>query len=301
MRAVTFSSYGPPEVLRLTDIPDPHAAEGQVRVRVRAAGVQPFDTKMRSGQIDLPVTFPQMLGNEFAGVVDEVGDGVSGVSVGDEVLGWAFMCCYAECVAVSAKRIVPKPAGVPWEVAGVLSASGQTAYSALQELGIGPGVTVLIHAAAGGVGTFAVQLAREWGAAVIGTASERNHDYLRSLGATPVTYGAGMVERVRAAAPGGVDAALDGAGGAALRASAEIVADRNRIGTLVDPVLAEELGVRALQGKRSVARLADLVDLYVRGKLRVQIAKAFPLERAADAHREVEGGHVRGKVVLTVE
>lgn len=301
MRAVTFSSYGPPEVLRLTDVPDPHAAEGQVRVRVRAAGVQPFDTKVRSGQIDIPATFPQMLGNEFAGVVDEVGDGVSGVSVGDEVLGWAFMCCYAECVAVSAKRIVPKPAGVPWEVAGVLSASGQTAYSALQELGIGPGVTVLIHAAAGGVGTFAVQLAREWGATVIGTASERNHGYLRSLGATPVTYGEGMVERVRAVAPGGVDAALDGAGGAALRASVEIVGDRNRIGTLVDPALADELGVRALQGKRSVARLADLVDLYVRGKLRVQIAKTFPLEQAADAHREVEGGHVRGKVVLTVE
>jgi NADPH:quinone reductase-like Zn-dependent oxidoreductase len=196
---------------------------------------------------------------------------------------------------------VTKPHNMPWEVAGVMSASGQTAHTALKELGVGNGETVLIHAAAGGVGTIAVQLAVAWGAKVIGTASERNHDYLRSLGAIPVSYGDGLVERVRSLAPNGVDASLDAAGGDALYASVEVVENKDRIGTIAAFDLVEKLGVRALRSQRSATRLAELADLYAKEKLHIHIRKTFPLVQAAEAHREVETGHGRGKVVLMVD
>lgn len=304
MRAVAFSSYGPPDVLRVMEFDDPQAGIGQVRVRVKAAGVQPFDWAVRSSGWTPPgltVHFPQVLGNEFTGVVDQIGDGVTGFSVGSEVLGWALMACYAEYVVVSIDQIVHKPQNMPWEEAGVITASGQTAHTALKELGVGKGDIVLIHAAAGGVGTFAVQLARAWGATVIGTASERNHDYLRLLGAIPVTYGDGLVDRVRALTPNGVDAALDAIGGGALHSSLELIKNKNRIGTLVEYAAAEQLGVRCIRSQRAKVRLAELVELYVQGKLHPYIWKSFPLYQAADAHREVETGHVRGKVVLTVD
>lgn len=303
MKAVAFSSFGPPEVLQVMEFDNPQAGSGQVRVRVKAAGVQPYDWGVRSGLTPRGVTieFPQVLGNEFAGVVDQIGEGVTDFLVGDNVLGWAVLACYAEYVVVRADQVVKKPDTMPWDVASVMSAaSGQTAHTALQTLSVGQGDTVLIHAAAGGVGTVAVQLAKAWGATVIGTASERNHDYLRSLGAIPVTYGDGLVDRVRALAPNGVDAALDAIGGEALQASIELVKNRERIGTLVSFELAQELGVKTIFSQRSKSRLAELIDLYVQGKLNIHISKSFPLEQAADAHREVETGHVRGKVVLTV-
>jgi NADPH:quinone reductase-like Zn-dependent oxidoreductase len=188
---------------------------------------------------------------------------------------------------------------MPWEEAGALSASGQTAHTALEDLGVTEGETILVHAAAGGVGSAAVQIARALGATVVGTAREANHDYLRSLGAIPVAYGDGVVERVRTLAPRGVDAALDAIGGDAPAASLALVADPDRVGTLVDVGAAERLGVRALRSRRSADRLRALVDLWRRGALRVQVSRALPLERAAEAHREVEAGHVRGKIVLT--
>jgi NADPH:quinone reductase-like Zn-dependent oxidoreductase len=203
-------------------------------------------------------------------------------------------------VVVSVDQVVSRPAALSWEVAGGLSGAGQTAHLAMAELGVGAGDTVLIHAAAGGVGTVAVQLARARGATVIGTAREPNHAYLRSLGAIPVSYGGGLVERVQALAPTGVDAALDGAGGDALQASLALVANRDRILTLVEHGLAEQRGVRVIQGQRSAARLAALVDLCVQEKLRIQIREAFPLQQAADAHRAVETRHGHGKIVLTV-
>lgn len=304
MRAVVFSSYGPPDVLQVIDVDDPQAGAGQVRVRVKAAGVQPFDARFRGGLFGqyVPVHFPQTLGTEFAGVVDRVGEGVTGFSVGSEALGYVWQAAYAEHVVVGVDQIVVKPPAMPWEEAGVLSASGQTAHTALQELGVGTGDTVLIHAAAGGVGTFAVQLARAWGATVIGTASERNHDYLRSLGAIPVTYGEGLVDLVRAAAPQGVDAALDAHGGdEAAQVSVELVADRTRIGTLAAYNAAERLGIKLIGTQRSAARLAELVDLYAQGRLKVFIHRTFPLDQTAQAHREVETGHVRGKVVLMID
>ncbi|MFJ2867229.1 NADP-dependent oxidoreductase [Kitasatospora sp. NPDC087314] len=301
MKAVTVTRSGGPEVLRVTEVPDPEPGPGEVRVRVFAAGVQPVDLAIREGfrPPGLAVEPPFVLGNEFAGVVDRIGPGAGGRRIGDEVLGFGFLNGQAEFVTVDPARLVARPAGMPWEQAGSLSASGQTAHLALTLLGVGPGDTVLVHGASGGVGTVAVQLARAWGATVIGTASEPNHDYLRELGAIPVAYGEGLVERVREAAPQGVDAAFDAAGRGALEASVELVADRSRIGTVVDYAGAERLGVRPLRGERTAERLAELVKLWEAGELRLEVAEALPLERAADAHRLVATGHVRGKVVLT--
>ncbi|HJD81287.1 NADP-dependent oxidoreductase [Kitasatospora aureofaciens] len=301
MKAVTVPGPGGPEVLRVTEVPGPEPGAGEVRVRVYAAGVQPVDLAIREGFRPPGMTAepPFVLGNEFAGVVDRLGPGVDGRRVGDQVLGFRLLGCQAELVAVDAAQLVAKPAGMPWEQAGALSASGQTAHLALTLLGVGPGDTVLVHGAAGGVGTVAVQLARAWGATVIGTASERNHDYLRELGAVPVTYGEGLVERVRAVAPQGVDAAFDAAGRGALAASVELVADRDRIGTVVDYPEAERLGVRGLRGPRTAERLAELVRLWEAGGLGLEIAETLPLEKAEEAHRLVATGHVRGKVVLT--
>ncbi|MQA88114.1 MAG: zinc-binding dehydrogenase [Streptosporangiales bacterium] len=300
MKAVVFGRHGPPEVLEIVDLEEPLPGPGQVRVRVRAAGIQPFDVGVRRGSLSFPVSFPQRLGNEFSGVVDRVGEGVGEWSEGDEVLGWAFMASLAEYAVAGVDALVRKPAGMPWDVAGAMSSSGHTAYTALRELGVGSGDTLLVHAAAGGVGTVAVQLARAWGAEVIGTASEANHEYLAGLGATPVAYGDGLVERVRAAAPGGVDAALDAVGGQALRESLALVWDRDRIATLVDHDLADELGVRGVRARRSLEQLEELVALYEKGALRIAIRATFPLEGIVDAHRLVETGHGRGKVVVTL-
>jgi NADPH:quinone reductase-like Zn-dependent oxidoreductase len=302
-RAVAISSFGSPEVLQVIEVDPPQAGPGQVRVQIKAAGIQPADYAVRTGWTPpgLTITFPQILGNEFAGLIDQVGEGVTGFSVGDEVIGFQGLSGYAEYAAVSVEQIVAKPAGMPWEVAGGFSASAQTAHVGLEQLGVSAGDTVLIHGAAGGVGTVAVQLATLYGATVIGTASARNHDYLRELGAIPVTYGDGLVERVRAVAAQGVDAAFDAAGRGALEASVELVKDRGRIGTIVDYARVQELGVVGIRGPRTATRLAGLVDLYAQGKLRIEVAGTFPLERAADAHREGETGHVRGKIVLTVE
>ncbi|MFC5664799.1 NADP-dependent oxidoreductase [Kitasatospora misakiensis] len=300
MKAVTVPRFGGPEVLRVTAVPDPSPDPGQVRVRVYAAGVQPVDLAIREGRAPLGMELTPGLipGNEFAGVVDAVGAGVHDWAVGDEVLGFRLLGCAAELVVADATQLVRKPAGMPWEHAGALSASGQTAHLALSTLKVGAGDTVLVHGATGGVGTVAVQLALAWGATVIGTASARNHDHLRELGAIPVGYGEGLVERVRAVAPQGVDAAFDAAGRGALEASVELVADRSRIGTVVDYAAAGRLGAVGIRGQRTAARLAGLVALWEAGGLRMEIAEAFPLERAADAHRLVGTGHVRGKVVL---
>ncbi|MEV8638837.1 NADP-dependent oxidoreductase [Streptosporangium sp. NPDC051023] len=302
MKAAAFSEFGGPEVLRVVELPTPEAGEGQVRVRVRAAGVQPYDVALRQGWMPQGAMDgrPRVPGNEFSGVVDQVGPGVSGVSAGDEVLGFTTLNCYAEYVVVPWENVTAKPVNMPWEVAGGFTAGTQTAHLALGQLGVGEGDTVLVHAAAGSVGTAAVQLARLWGATVIGTAREENHDYLRSLGAVPVAYGEGLLERVRTLAPGGVTAVLDGAGGDALDVSLKLV-KADRIVTLVEHGKAEELGVQVVQGVRLASRLAELADLYARGELTFHVRRTYPLERAADAHREIEARHGWGKVVLVVD
>jgi enoyl reductase len=302
-KVLVFNEYGGPEVLGIIEVEMPKPGPNQIRVRVKAAGVQPFDCLFRSGAARqwVPAVFPQRLGNEFAGIVDAVGEGVATVSVGDEVIGWAMLGSIAEQVVVATSDVVAKPANMPWHEAGALSASGQTASTALDRLRVGEGDTVLIHAAAGGVGSFAVQIAKARGAAVIGTASEKNHDYLRSLGATPVVYGNGLVERIRGVAPHGVDAALVAVGSdEALHASLELTRDKTRIGSIAFQPLAAKLGIAHLSTERSASRLCALTKLYAEGKLRITVQRTYRLEEAADAHRMVEGGHVRGKIAFVV-
>lgn len=300
--AIMFSAFGGPEVLTAHRLDEPVAGPGEVRVRVRVAGVNPVDARVRRGEFTAVVQarFPQGLGNEFAGVVDQIGPGVDGVEVGAEVLGFTNARAYTEVLTVPATQIVAKPAGLPWTVAGSLSAVSQAAYNALRWLRVAEGETLVIHAAAGGVGTIATQLATQWGARVIGTASERNHDYLRSLGAVPVRYGDGLADRIRALAPDGVDAALDAVGGAALDVSLDLIADRTRIGTIADHARGRALGVPEMRWERSTATLALLADLHAKGALTLPV-KTYPLMEAVAAHRELDAGHVRGKLALVVD
>ncbi|HEX5596948.1 MAG TPA: NADP-dependent oxidoreductase [Micromonosporaceae bacterium] len=303
MKAAALTSFGGPEVLALMDVPIPQAGPGQVRVRVRSAGVNHFDTAIRQGWAppSVDTSFPLIPGNEFAGVIDQVGEGVTGNTLGDEVLGFCILGGYAEYVVVSPKQLVPKPENLAWDIAGGFAVNGIGAHLCLSEVRVARGDTVLIHAAAGALGTFAVQLALAWGAAtVIGTASEANHAYLRSIGAVPVTYGADMSDQVRSVAPGGVDAVMDNAGGDALRASVELVKDKNRIRTMIDDEIAAELGIPTLAPKRSSEQLETVAELYARGKIKLHIRQAFPLAEAAAAHRSIETGHGRGKIVLLI-
>jgi NADPH:quinone reductase-like Zn-dependent oxidoreductase len=302
MKAAAFETAGPPEVLRLLEVPAPQAGPGQVRVRVKAAGVQPYDAAVRGGwqPPGAPRLSPGIPGNEFAGVIDQVGEGVRGFSAGDPVLGFTTLTAYAEYVVVPDGQVARKPDGVPWEVAGALTSGVQTADIALENLAVGPGDTLLVHGAAGSVGTAAVQIARSRGARVIGTARADNHDYLRTLGAEPVEYGPGLADRVRALAPEGVTAALDGAGGDALEVSLDLVEDRSRILTLVEHAKAEELGVRVVVGERLATRLAHYANLYAEGTFTFLIRRTYDLADAAQAHKEIETGHGRGKLAILV-
>ncbi|WP_017584840.1 NADP-dependent oxidoreductase [Nocardiopsis ganjiahuensis] len=302
MRAAAIDAFGPAEALTVRDLPLPSAGTGEVLVRVRTAGVQPTDAAIRAGWTPPGATigFPQILGNEFAGIVAEVGPGAVGFAVGDEVAGYRVLGCYAEYVNVPAEQVVHKPAGVSWLTAGALSASGQTAHTALERLGAVEGETLLVHGAAGGVGSMAVQLAVARGVRVVGTTAPVNHEYVRSLGAVPVEYGSGQLRRIRAAAPQGVDAALDTAGHGNLRTAVELVEDRNRIGTVVDIGLTRELGCLWINSNRSAARLRELLDLCDRGELAVTIRATHPLDEAYKAHLDVETGHGRGKNALVI-
>ncbi|MFH9074400.1 NADP-dependent oxidoreductase [Streptomyces alboflavus] len=302
MNAMALREYGAADVLRPVELDVPEPGPGQVRVRVRAAGVMPFDIGIRQGVMRPPgVEFPIVPGNEFAGTVDAVGADVTDFVPGQGVLGFSLLGAYAEYVVVGAGQLVAKPDAMDFTVAGGFPGNAQGAHMALSALGVGPGDTVLINGAAGGLGTLSVQLARAWGATtVIGTASPRNHAHLRDLGAIPVEYGDGLEERVRAVAPDGVDAALDGAGAQALRASVAVAKDRSRVMSMVDDEEAERLGLPLIRGTRTAERLAEVTDLYAKGLLRVHVRATFPLAQAAAAQREVESGHGRGKVILTM-
>ncbi|MEV6153847.1 NADP-dependent oxidoreductase [Nonomuraea sp. NPDC052129] len=314
MRAIQFTEYGPPSVVHVAEVEAPHAGPGEIRVSVRASGVSPGETYIRSGALRdmVPTTFPYRTGFDAAGVVDEVGDGVTGVSVGDEVFGMADTLARgvnADFAVLAAWA--PKPAAWSWEEAGGAAGSVETATRVLDRLAVGAGHTVLVQGAAGAVGTVAVQLAVARGATVIGTASEHNHDFLRSLGAEPTTYGPGLVERVRALAPAGVDAVFDCAGGA-LPDLIAIAGDTARVVTIADFTAAahgvhmshgapaEETGtaVGAPADPQAVHGLAIAVTLAAEGRLRVPVAAAFPLDEAAAAHELSESRHARGKIVL---
>ncbi|MFF0269977.1 NADP-dependent oxidoreductase [Kribbella sp. NPDC004536] len=299
-KVVVFAEYGEPEVLQVIETDDPVPGAGEVRIRVAAAGVQPFDAAYRRGTFAQyrPAPIPARLGNEVAGIVDSVGPGVAHVRVGEEVIAFVDSIGYADTVIAPASQLAAKPAEMPWVEAGVLSASGQTADTALDELAIGEGDCLLVHAAAGGVGSFAVQLATARGATVIGTASERNHEYLTGLGATPVSYGPGLADRVRKLAPGGITAALDCVGGEANDVSLELLGVPDRAVTIADWTAEQRLGVRRIGTERSADRLNKLLSQYAAGRLVVPIWKQFSLADAHLAHREIETGHVRGKIAL---
>ncbi|HEX3792183.1 MAG TPA: NADP-dependent oxidoreductase [Pseudonocardiaceae bacterium] len=300
MWAITFSEFGGPDVLRLTEVDAPHPGTGQVRIRVLAAGVNPIDHKIREGWLEAmsPTVLPSTPGSEVAGVVDEIGVGVADLAVGDEVFGWSNTGGYAEHALATV--VVSKPAEVGWAEAAALPVAGGTAWRVLDQLVIVPGDTLLVHGAAGAVGSMAVQLAIHRGATVIGTARVENHDYLRELGATPVTYGERLVERVRAAAPQGVDAVFDAAGRDALGPSIELRGGTDRVITIADPKAAEFRVPFSTGGPetRGPTVLTELADLVADGRLQVTVAAEYPLAAAADAQQQSQQGHTRGKIVL---
>lgn len=302
VKAVVFDRYGAADVLRAIDLPMPQAGPGEVRVRVRAAGVRPGDIARRSGARarDRREAFPRRLGNEFAGIVDQVGAGAGGFQPGDEVMGWAEAMSYAEVLTVPAGHVVHKPPTMSWAVAGALPSTGQTAYTALRQLRVGAGDTVLIHGAASAIGAVAVQLARIWGARAIASAAAADHDYLRALGAQPVPDDAAGIERVRALAPRGIDAMFDARGDTAFADWTGLSSDAARIVSLRDRDPARRDDPHALRSQRSRACLAELAALHERHGLLVHVREMFPLTRAAEAHRAVERGPARGKVVLMV-
>jgi NADPH:quinone reductase-like Zn-dependent oxidoreductase len=300
VKGIQFRRFGGPEVLELVDLPDPQPGPGQVRVNVLAVGINPVDWKVRSGM--LGGDLPQTTGREVAGVVDEVGEGVTDAAPGDAVFGFAAGGGGAAELALL-EDYAPMPPSLDFAHAAALPVAVETATRALDLLGVGQGTTVLINGAAGGVGTAAVQLARERGARVIGTASPSNHDYLRSMGAEPTTYGDGLVQRVRELAGDGVDAALDAAGDGALPALVELAGGPEQVVTIADYAGAQAAGVRMSGGmgtERAVHALAEIGELIEGGRFTLPVMQTFPLEQIGEAHRLSETGHVRGKVVVLV-
>ncbi|MFF1565528.1 NADP-dependent oxidoreductase [Streptomyces sp. NPDC058293] len=307
MKAISYSGYGGPEVLEYGEARDPKVGPDSVLVKVRAAAVNPVDWKAREGYLDpvLDAVFPVIPGWDVSGVVIRPGAAVTEFVTGDEVIGYVredFLSrgTFAEYVAAPVRTLARKPRNLTYEEAAGLPLAGLTAYQVLTgALAVQEGDVVLVHAAAGGVGSIAVQLGRHLGARVIGTASEHNHDFLRELGAEPVTYGEGLAERVRALAPEGVDAVFDTVGGEALKASADLLAPGGRLASIADASVVD-LGGRYVFVRPDAADLARLADLAEQDVVTVHVDETFPLERAADAQRLSAEGRTRGKIVVTV-
>jgi NADPH:quinone reductase-like Zn-dependent oxidoreductase len=303
MKAVMFDTFGDPDVLHVAEVPVPDPGPGQVRIKVQASGVNPADSKIRSGamQAIFPTSLPAIPGIDVAGVVDAVGEDVTDVAVGEPVVGWADAPAgsYAEYSLASQFTRIPQE--LSFVDAATLPTAGEAAKRALNLLDVHAGETLLIHGASGSVGTIAVQLTVARDATVIGTASAANQDYVRSLGAIPVLHGEGLVDRVRSLARQ-VDAVLDVAGQGAIPDSITLRGGTERIVTLADPVAAADLGVTMTAGTRkdrATNDLAALVELAAHGDIVTTVAATYPLGRAADAQRISQAGHVRGKLVLT--
>lgn len=299
MRSVRFAAYGGPEVLEVAEVDPPRPGPGQVRIAVRAAGVNPVDWKIRAGLLQqmMPLPLPAGSGQDAAGVVDRIGPGVTGVAVGDAVFG-SGSDTYSEQALLLVWALMPprlsfqEAAGYPAPVA--------TAVRALDQLGVAAGQTLLVSGASGGVGSAVLQLARDRGITVVATASADNQDYLRSMGATATTYGPGLVQRVRSLAPAGVDAALDLAGSGVISDLVELTGDPHQVLSIAD-FTAPEHGAQILdqpQDQRAALELA--AQMFTAGKLHIPVQQSFPLHRAADAHTASQSGHARGRLVLTV-
>ncbi len=300
MLALRYHEFGDPEVMRVEEAEEPHAGPGEVRIAVRAASVNPFDWKLRAGYMAevMPVTFPVIPGTDAAGVVDEVGEGVDGIAVGDEVFGLGS--------ATSAEYAVldiatPKPASMSFVQAAALGLAVETAARTLDRLALKPGDTLLVDGAAGGVGSAMVQVARERGLTVIGTASPARHDYLRSLGALPTAYGPGLAERVAELAPGGMAGAVDVVGQGSVRSLIEIAGAPDRVVTVAD-FSGYSLGVHVADTStgRAGYALADAARRFTEGAFVIEVERTFPLAEGSQAHALSQEGHVRGKLVLTV-
>jgi NADPH:quinone reductase-like Zn-dependent oxidoreductase len=306
-RAVRFDHYGGVDVLNVVEVERPSPGPGEVLVRVKAAGINPGEASIREGMLHerWPATFPSGEGSDLAGVIEELGEGVEGWAVGDEVIGFTDKrASHAELVLVEAGNLTSRPAGVPWEVAGALFVAGATAYATVRAVALEPGDTVVVSAAAGGVGSLAVQLARIQSHPppnVIGIAGEANHAWLREHGVQPVGYGDGLAERVRELAGGKVDALIDTFGGGYVELAIELGVAPERIDTIIDYEAAQKHGAKT-EGNAFAASaevLAELARLIDAGELELPIARTFPLEQVRDAYTELERRHTRGKIVLT--
>jgi NADPH:quinone reductase-like Zn-dependent oxidoreductase len=302
MRAVRFDRYGGIDVLEVVDVPAPVPGPGELLVRVKAAGINPGEAKIREGLLDerWPATFPSGQGSDLAGIVEQVGDGVEGWAAGDEVIGFTHnRASQAELVVVEAENVTARPAGVSWPAAGSLFVAGTTAYAVVRAVSATSGDTVVVAGAAGGVGSITVQLAILAGATVVGLASERNHAWLKDLGVIPVTYGDGVEQRIEEATGDGVDAFIDLAGDY-VQLALDLGVTPQRIDTVVDFGAGEKYGVKT-EGTAAAANagvLGELAALIDEDRLDVPIARVYPLEQVREAFRELEQGHTRGKIVL---
>ncbi|MFE0358655.1 NADP-dependent oxidoreductase [Streptomyces nigra] len=302
MRAARYHEYGGTETLVIEQVPEPHPGPGEIRIRVAAASVNPIDWKVRAGAVRqvLPVELPAIPGRDAAGVVDEIGDGVQGVGIGDRVFGLGGVTgATAELAVLSAWAHAPST----WsdEQSGAAGLAAVTAMGGLKTLGPLQGRTLLIEGAAGGVGSAAVEIAIAHGATVVGTASERNHEFLASLGAIPTSYGAGLAKRVAALAPGGIDIALDTAASGSLADLVTIVGNAACVSTIADHTNASHLGVRLVNAENSATLLTAAAELGQQGHYTPRIERVFTLGQIADAHAHAQRGRTRGKIVISIQ
>jgi NADPH:quinone reductase len=302
-RAVRFDRYGDRDVLYVADVPVPEPAVGEVVVEVRAAGINVGEAAIRTGALEasFPATFPSGEGSDLAGVVSTVGDGVTEFAVGNEVLGWSWRrSSHAEYVAVPVTQLIHKPAELSWEVAGSLYVVGCTAFAAVRAVNAAPGDTVGVSAAAGGVGSVVVQLLRKKDATVLGIASPPNHPWLAAHGIVPIAYGEGLEDRLRAAAPNGIDAFIDLFGPQYVQLAVDLGVARDRIETIISREKAHELGTKA-EGSADASTtdvLSEMAELVASGQIEIPIAATYPLDKVRDAFAELEQRHTHGKIVL---
>jgi NADPH:quinone reductase-like Zn-dependent oxidoreductase len=307
MQAVRFDRYGEVDVLNVVEVPRPYPGPGRVVVDVVAAAINPGEASIRRGLLHdrWPTTFPSGEGSDLAGVISEIGEGVDGVAVGDEVIGWSDeRSSHAEAVSLPAHQVVPKPSTVPWEAAGSLYVAGTTAWATVKSVGLKPGEVVAISGAAGGVGSIAIQLARRLGATVVGIAGAGNSDWLKSMDTIPAVYGEGLGERLGADAGGRIDAFIDCFGGGYVDLAVDELGVRpDRVDTIIDREAGARHGthVDGMSTVDDVGRvISELASLIEQGELAVPIAATFALRDVRQAYELVEQRHSRGKIVLAI-